>query len=1242
MGMTPAPSCGSIRARLLSGASSLALPAAALVLGVSLASGASAQTTISGTHTSTVDLSNYPSGNPFTFTAGSVVNTLGDAVYGAPTVNGNTVQWTVTNNGVLTGTGTGLLGKGVFLNAGGSVTNQAGGVISGSAYGVVTGTTGTVINAGSITGTIRYGVYLQAGGSVTNKAGGVISGYNGVVSLTTGTVTNAGSITGIGRYGVYLKSGGTVTNQAGGVISGGSKGVYVAGAAGTVTNFGTITGTNQYGVQLGAGGTVINSGTITGMGSLGRGKGVYLNVGGSVTNQAGGVISGYNGVVSGTTGTASTVTNFGSITGTNRYGVYLQAGGSVTNQTGGVISGGTSGVYVKTASGTVINAGSITGTNNYGVYLQAGGSVTNQAGGVISGQIDGVRVLGTTTGTVTNFGTITGTNDSGVYLKSGGSVTNQVGGTIGGNASGVYVTGGAGTVTNFGTITGTGDFGVDLNAGGSVTNQTGGVISGPLNGVRVFGTTPGTVTNAGTITGTILYGVDLESGGSVTNQAGGVISGRTGGVYIRGAGTVTNAGTITGTTRYGVFLGTGGSVTNQAGGVISGSGDGVYVRGTASGTVTNAGTITGGTNSVRFIGTGANVLTLQTGSTLNGTALGSTAGGATNALILQGTGTANNNFVNFNTLDKQASGLWALNSSSTIGATTVDGGTLAIGDAGHAGATLTSPVSVNSGGALAGFGTVIGNVALANGGAVQGGVPGTIGTLNLSGNLTFNSGGILSTAIAPSGTASLVNVAGTAALTGGTVQVTAASPFTHTETFTILTATTISGAFSSASVVGSAFARNPRLSEDAHDVFLTVDAGSFTAVLPASATNNQVNVAKAIDAGLAGGGTLPAGFQALGNLPVTNLPGALAQLSGETATGSQQTTFQAMTQFLGVLLDPFIDGRGGVASSGAGATPFAEENSDASAYAADGKKRSKSERDAYAMFTKAPLAKAYDPRWSVWAAGFGGSQTTDGNAAVGSNTATSRIFGVAAGADYRFSPDTIAGFALAGGGTNFSVANGGSGRSDLFQAGAFVKHTVGQAYISGALAYGWQDVTTDRTVTVAGIDRLRAEFNANTFSGRVEGGYRFVSPWVGGVGITPYAAGQFTTFDLPAYAESALVGSNTFALSYGSQTVTDSRSELGVRTDKSYAIQDAILTLRGRFAWAHDFNPDRNIAATFQALPGASFVVNGAAQAADSALTTASIEMKWRNGWSTAATFEGEFSNVTRSYAGKGVVRYNW
>jgi uncharacterized protein with beta-barrel porin domain len=274
--------------------------------------------------------------------------------------------------------------------------------------------------------------------------------------------------------------------------------------------------------------------------------------------------------------------------------------------------------------------------------------------------------------------------------------------------------------------------------------------------------------------------------------------------------------------------------------------------------------------------------------------------------------------------------------------------------------------------------------------------------------------------------------------------------------------------------------------------------------------------------------------------------------------------------------------------------------------------------------------------------GFGGTQTTDGSANVGSNTTTSRIFGMAVGADYRLSPNTIAGFAMAGAGTNFSVAHGGTGRSDLFQTGVYLRHTSGPAYVSAALAYGWQDITTDRTVTIAGVDRLRATFNANAWSGRLESGYRIVTPWIGGVGITPYAAAQVTRFDLPSYAEQVLSGTGNFALSYAAKSVTGTRSELGLRTDKAIAMQDGVMTLRGRLAWAHDFNPDRSVAATFQALPGTSFITNGAAQASDSVLTTASAEMKWLNGWSIAGTFEGEFSDVTRSYAGKGVVRYAW
>jgi uncharacterized protein with beta-barrel porin domain len=77
--------------------------------------------------------------------------------------------------------------------------------------------------------------------------------------------------------------------------------------------------------------------------------------------------------------------------------------------------------------------------------------------------------------------------------------------------------------------------------------------------------------------------------------------------------------------------------------------------------------------------------------------------------------------------------------------------------------------------------------------------------------------------------------------------------------------------------------------------------------------------------------------------------------------------------------------------------------------------------------------------------------------AAGTNDTTSRIAGAAIGADYRVSPDTLLGFALAGGGSSFGVTNVGTGRSDLSQAGAYARHNSGAAYVTGALAYGWQD-----------------------------------------------------------------------------------------------------------------------------------------------------------------------------------------
>jgi len=76
---------------------------------------------------------------------------------------------------------------------------------------------------------------------------------------------------------------------------------------------------------------------------------------------------------------------------------------------------------------------------------------------------------------------------------------------------------------------------------------------------------------------------------------------------------------------------------------------------------------------------------------------------------------------------------------------------------------------------------------------------------------------------------------------------------------------------------------------------------------------------------------------------------------------------------------------------------------------------------------KAPPVKApsFDQRWSAWGGAYGGSNRTSGDPAiVGSHDLSARTAGFAGGLDYRVTPNTVVGLALAGGGTSWSLANG--------------------------------------------------------------------------------------------------------------------------------------------------------------------------------------------------------------------------
>jgi autotransporter-associated beta strand protein len=922
------------------------------------------------------------------------------------------------------------------------------------------------------------------------------------------------------------------------------------------------------------------------------------------------------------------------------------------------------------AGTTVTCSGSVVFPNGTAFPAYGNSSLTGITINVLSGAtVRGRLAIVVHDAAVNNSGLLDGTTTlygggSAIFADGGGlTLTNNSGATI--LADFATVNGRTVDLLNSGTIeivrsfrnAGSDNVVVAADTSATVVNAAGGRIVDGTFGIRSGGSV--NLVNSGDIIASfvninvfpaVAHGtaVSAQTSATVTNNAGGLISGVDFGIVAAAGGSsVFNAGTITGGTSAIQFGGTGNTLTLGPGSVIAGNvigtgGDTFQLGGTGSAAfdVSAIGAAAQYRGFATFNKIGASTWTLTgTGAAnQNWTVSGGTLIGDSNSL--KGTALTNNAALAFaqdfggtyagvigggGTLAKSGAGTVTLTGANTYtGATNVNAGTLSV----NGSIASSSLTTVNAGGTLGGNG-VVGNTTI-NGGTLA---PGnSIGLLTVQGSLVFTAASSYMIEVSPAN-ADRTNVTGTATLGGATVNASFAAGTYVNKQYTIVNATGgVIGAFNGPVNTNLPGGFKSSLSYDANNAYLNLEI----ALAQYSGLNgNQQNVANAL-AGF---------FNSTGGIPLvfgTLTPAGLTQVSGELATGSQQTTFDAMGLFLGLLTDPFIGGRGDPMSAGAGATPFAAED-EALAYASNGKPRSKGDSDAYAaIYRKAPvMADPFTQRWSMWAAGYGGSQTTDGNAVLGSNNTKSSIGGVAVGADYRFSAHTIAGFAIAGGGTSFSVNGLGSGRSDLFQAGAFVRHTVGPAYISAALAYGWQDITTDRTVTIAGTGLLRANFNANAYSGRVEGGYRFVTPWMA-VGLTPYAAGQFTTFDLPAYAEQAVAGANMFALTYASKSATDTRSELGIRSDKSFAMQNGIFTLRGRAAWAHDFNPDRNIAATFQTLPGASFVVNGAAQASDAALVTGSAEMKWLNGFSLAATFEGELSGVSRSYAGKGVARYAW
>ncbi|MDH2352647.1 autotransporter domain-containing protein [Bradyrhizobium sp. SSUT112] len=1122
-------------------------------------------------------------------------------------------------------------------------------VPDGTATFTNTGSTAVDNNNGVVViGTIQFANTSQAY-SVTVGNPFIVNG-TGIINNDTGNTQN-----------FEVTSGNNLVFQNSSIASGGAGAVTITNDAGGTVNF----------LQNSTAGTatLVNNNFVTFEDSSSAGTA-------QITNNANGQIDFFTSASAG----SATISNLASAT-LNFHNNTTAATSTITNDGTVTFDGSSTGGsarFINNAGGTVdisgltsggMTAGSIEGAGNYvlGANTLTTGSLntSTQVDGVISGTGGGLTKVGTGTMTLTGTNTYTGatTISAGTLAISGfgsiasssvvtvdatldisaSSVPFNAITTLAGGSSGVVNMGGNGLVitngsTEFaGVVQGTGGLevfgGTQTLSGVNTYSNATQIDSGATLALKGSGSIASSLFIAFSGAGATFDISQTTSGASVTQ----LFSFGTNGVVALGSKTLTITGN-SGTAFGGVIQD--GGIGGGAGGnlaIANGAVQQLYGTNTYTGTTTIASggeldliNFGGGDGS---IATSSNVIAngiFDISALSAGTSIKSLSGagavnlGASTLTITNGNGT----FAGVIDDGGAGGGLTVAGGTQTLsgantysGATTVNGGTLVVDG------SIVSATTVNAGGTLAGSGTV-GNVAVNGGTLAPGSAASPFGPLTVNGPLSFTAASTYLVQVS-STNASLTNVLGAATLGNATVSANFTSG-TVQKQYKILSATgTLGGTSFNSTVVSNMPTLNATLSYDTNNVFLNVNVNFAQA---GGLNVNQQNVANTLTNFFNSTGSIPAAFAAL-------TPAGLTTASGELGTGIIQSAINADGQFLNLMLDPTVIGRSGGFAKAGSVAQFAESD-DAAAYASMRPANAR-EREAYAMATKAPLLSSQPAsRWSLWTAGYGGSAQVGGNAPVGSQDLTARVWGGAAGADYRISVDTLVGFALGGGGLSYSLANAmGSGSADLFQAGVYGRHNFGPAYISAALAYGWHDVTTNRTVAPGGFDQLQGRFKADTFSARFEGGYRFAMPMIG---LTPYAAAQVTNFNLPNYSEASLNGGGLFALNYASQSLTDTRSELGLRTDKSYAMQNGVLTLRGRAAWAHGYNPSRAVTALFQTLPGTSFVVNGARVDADSALVSASAEMKWLSGFSIAGTFDGEFSGNVTSYSGKGVFKYAW
>jgi len=1100
-----------------------------------------------------------------------------------------------------------------------------------------------------------------AGGDGSSGAAGAAGSTGGPLIVNSTTLTggtgNTGGSGGSGGSGGRGGDGSGVGGSADGIAGvGGGGGIGAASGAG---------GTGGAGIDA-SGATIINSGTIRGGQSGEGGQGGQGGQGGNgggafgVSGIGGAGGTGGNGGGGGAGGTGGVAISGSDLTIINDGALIPGAGG--TGGAGGVGGAGGAGGLGSTTSGSSGNSGlggvpGIPGLPASNAIVFTGGTnvLELRSGSTISGNVvafsaaDTLRLGGSTNATfdTSQIGAAAQFRNFGVFEKTGTStwtLTNAPGavtpwtitqGTLA--VANVASLGGGALTFNGGTLQALGTLGltgaIALNAAGGTfdTNGNNVIVSSAISGtggltkngagelrleaVNTYG--GGTTINAGTLVldsvgGSLPVGGALTVNGGLfdmsdiaTGQTVGALAG-TGGQINLGANNLTTNSSAS-TTLATQIIGTG-ALIKQGAGTLTLTGNNLYSGGTS---------IQGGLinfSALNNFGTGPITLNsggLQwaTGNTLDiSSRLVLGAGGATFD--------TNGNTVSFATgltgtggIAKQGSGTLNLPANNTYtGPTSVTGGTLAVNG------SISSNVTVGAAGTLGGTGTIAGNVT--NAGTLA---PGnSIGTITVTGNFVQAAGGIYQVEANAAGQADRINITGTAAIQGGTVQV-LAQPGTYgaSTTYTILNAG--GGRTGTYNGVTSNFAfLTPSLTYDANNVFLTLAllGSGGTGFLMSAFTPNQKAVGAALNQSFASAtGDFATVIGALSGLTAFQGPAALNALSGEQYADFGTMNVNNSAMFMNAIGQQAALARSGAAASG--------------------------QRASLAMACDVAACDGTSPL-SVWGSALGGLGAVAGD--YNASTATYNYAGAAVGIDYRLDPRFLVGLGVGYTAGNLWVNSfPGKGWTNNVSVAAYASFTQGGFYADVLGGYAYYNNQLQRQIVIPGLQPLTAQGNtgANQALGQVETGYRFGLYAPAAATLAPFARLQGSSVTQNGFTES---GAQSLNLNVAQQTTNSLRTLFGL--DLAGAVpmgSDRTLDLGLRLGWQHEFaSTMRPITAALSGAPFAAFTVYGATPQPDSAV----VSLRASTAIATATQFylryDGEIGSGTDNHAFNVGVRLSW